>query len=243
MKNVFKPVKDWEALSVAGTLKSGAFSTLFVDNVGFGVQITGSDAAGALSIEVSFNHEKNPDGSVRVEGDWETVGDESGDPLEIEVAAGSPAVSVLEANQITAPYTRLSWVPTTIQSSVITTVADDSSSLNSTYFLLDGADGDLWYVWIDVDDTGVDPNIDGRTGIEVDISEDDTADDVATALATALAACTSIENVMASTDEVSFDQTEAGAGSMEDGEAPTGFSFVDSFPEGTISAQFVAKQV
>ena len=58
----------------------------------------------------------------------------------------------------------------------ITCIASDGSNLNSTYFEFDGIDADgnkpvvKYYVWIDINNTGVDPDPDGRTAVEVDIA-------------------------------------------------------------------------
>lgn len=76
----------------------------------------------------------------------------------------------------------------------VTTVADSSGSLGGLYFNLDVPASLFnstklavpYYVWIDVDNSDVDPAPAGRTGIEVDISSDDTAAAVATAIKSAL---------------------------------------------------------
>lgn len=74
------------------------------------------------------------------------------------------------------------------------TVADVTSSLNSTYFEMElasptEADKDAVkqvYVWFNVGSAGVDPAISGKTGVEVAIAADATAAEVATAIKTAL---------------------------------------------------------
>lgn len=72
-------------------------------------------------------------------------------------------------------------IPQTVE---ITCVADVSSSLNSTYFLLPaGDDGSMYYVWLNVDGNGIDPAVPQATGIEVTINENDGAATVATAVA------------------------------------------------------------
>jgi hypothetical protein len=67
----------------------------------------------------------------------------------------------------------------------ITAVADVAGSLDSTHFLISSPSTD-YYVWLNVDAGGTDPEVAGRTGIEVAISEGDSAADVATAVAAAL---------------------------------------------------------
>lgn len=74
----------------------------------------------------------------------------------------------------------------------VTTVADSSGSLNSTFFQFDSTDIDgtstLYYVWYDVNSLGVDPAPSGRTGITVLLATDATAATVATATDAAMTA-------------------------------------------------------
>ena len=77
-------------------------------------------------------------------------------------------------------------------------VADSSRSLNSKYFLINGVTADStkdvgfkvteYYVWIDVDNSGSDPSLSGKTGVEVDISINANASTVASAISSALGA-------------------------------------------------------
>lgn len=65
----------------------------------------------------------------------------------------------------------------------ITTVADVSGSLNSKYFYFNSADNATrYYAWIDVSGAGVDPNVPGRTGVQISISTNDTANTVASTI-------------------------------------------------------------
>ena len=70
-------------------------------------------------------------------------------------------------------------------------VADSSLSLQSKYFTISGMGSDFeqndYYVWIDVDNAGTDPEPSSATGIEVNIGEDDSGSQVATAVSTAIA--------------------------------------------------------
>ena len=79
---------------------------------------------------------------------------------------------------------------------LIATVADSSSSLQSKYFFINAIEADSttdvgfktveYYVWLDVSSGGSDPSISGKTGVEVNISTNDTAATVATAVKNAL---------------------------------------------------------
>lgn len=52
----------------------------------------------------------------------------------------------------------------------ITCVADVSSSLNSKYFFLYAADGSKHYIWIDINNTGVDPAPAGFSGTSAEVA-------------------------------------------------------------------------
>lgn len=101
----------------------------------------------------------------------------------------SGASALLTIANMTYRWIRAVYVDTAAGIQHITTVADVAGSLNSKYFLLSaGNNGINYYVWINVDSTGVDPAIPLKTGLEVDISSGDTAATIATATAAAIAA-------------------------------------------------------
>lgn len=85
-------------------------------------------------------------------------------------------------------------------------VADVSSSLNDTSFHIDSSSTN-YYVWFNVGESGTDPETEGRTGIEVALSENATAADVATAVSSAIDAIEGLsssysgEYVQIATDE------------------------------------------
>lgn len=100
----------------------------------------------------------------------------------------------------------------------ITCLADSAGSLNSKYFLINTAlDAIGYYVWINVNNAGVDPAISGRTGVEVDVATGATASAVATAVAAALDAlagfaASSSGAVVTCTNATSGPTTDASAG-------------------------------
>lgn len=115
------------------------------------------------------------------------------------------------------------------QQTKIQCVADVSSSLNNKYFLFSNAKNlTKYYVWFDVGNTGVDPAVAGRTGIEVDIAANASASAVATALAADLLAITGIRGEVDGDDPTVVYLTNVAVGESEtviDGAAPTGFTF------------------
>lgn len=81
------------------------------------------------------------------------------------------------------------------QIEVITFFSDISGSLNNKYWTLDGPNGakNKYYIWYNVDNTGTDPAIVGREGIEIPISTNDDADIVSLATRLALNLNTNIQ--------------------------------------------------
>lgn len=85
---------------------------------------------------------------------------------------------------------------TVAESYNITFTSDLSSSLNNTYFYINGGrDSKEFYVWYNVGGSGTDPAISGKTGIEVPIQANDPA--MVVALATKM-------RVDSETDEIYF---------------------------------------
>jgi hypothetical protein len=78
--------------------------------------------------------------------------------------------------------------------SSVDTIADVSGNLGGKYFLISAyaIESSIhfvdYYVWFDVDDSSVDPEVVDRTGVEIDISEDDNEDTIALAIQTGLEA-------------------------------------------------------
>lgn len=69
----------------------------------------------------------------------------------------------------------------------ITLPSDSSGSLNNKYWLLNGPKDKVnYYVWYNVNNTGTDPAISNRTGIEVNINSDDASGIVALATVNAI---------------------------------------------------------
>ncbi|RLA01700.1 MAG: hypothetical protein DRQ47_07750, partial [Gammaproteobacteria bacterium] len=69
----------------------------------------------------------------------------------------------------------------------VTCLGDTAGSLSGTYWLINSPT-QYYYVWYDVDNTSTDPDVSGRTGIEVDISAGNINTTVATNTAVAIAA-------------------------------------------------------
>jgi hypothetical protein len=99
-------------------------------------------------------------------------------------------------------------------------VADVSGSLGGKYFLISAYATSIsivytdYYVWYDVDDGSINPNVANRTGIEIDISEDDTADTIASNTETILEALNSGETfdvTIASGNEMTITHVVGGA--------------------------------
>lgn len=229
------------------SLTSGVTDIQFLDDVGIQFTWSGSPT-GTFAIQVSADYNQNEVGSGVINaGNWAplTLSYWNGSAMvtgtSLPTSAGSPIY--VDLALLSAPFIRAVYTNTLPGSVDIATVADSAGSLNSTYFLIDGADGDNWYVWYNINSAGVDPAIADRTGIEVAAATGASADDIATATRSALSACTSIEDIGGATNHVTFSQTEVGPGNVEDGADPTTFTITYSANSGTLTATITAKQV
>lgn len=130
------------------------------------------------------------------------------------LAAGSPAVT---ANPVANIQT-------------VTTVADSSGSLNSTFFTFYSA-GALqgFYVWFNINSAGVDPAPAGLTGIAVAGATNVTANNLATAIRTAINANTAAASYVTAsgaTSAVILTDVQVGSTTAAaNGTASPGFSY------------------
>jgi len=192
--------------------------------------VVGSGALGTLKLQFSNDKPNQSGGPVAGPTNWSDVTSAS-------IAVSGAGLFAIQKTEVCAQYLRLVYTSTAIGIQTVTTVADVAGSLNSTYFLLDSANGGTnYYVWINVDSGGVDPAIAGRTGVPVAIAEDDTAADIATAVAAAIDALATF--AAAAVGPVVTVTNSAGGPfvSMVDGEDPTGFAFATTTPTGSITA-------
>lgn len=94
-------------------------------------------------------------------------------------------ILIAESTVTTAPLD-IDSTAAVSESETITTVADVAGSLNNKYFYLNDItiNNTFYYVWLNVDGTGVDPVVSGKTGISVGITTGDSANAVASKIAT-----------------------------------------------------------
>lgn len=117
------------------------------------------------------------------------------------------------------------------QAQTITTVADVSGSLNSTYLLLSSVNlitkaQKNFYIWFNINSAGVDPLIAGKTAIPITGATNVSANTLATSIRSALNGLTNDftaagSNAAVIVSDVAFGPVTAAA----DGAAPTGFTF------------------
>ncbi len=132
------------------------------------------------------------------------------------------------------PYLAAGGQPVTAQpvpeTQTVTTVADVSGSLNSTYFTLNSA-GNLqgFYVWFNINSAGVDPAPAGLTGIEVSAATNASANTLAGDIKTAIlanAAAATYFTASVATDVVTITNIQPGATTAAaNGTASPGFSY------------------
>lgn len=97
------------------------------------------------------------------------------------------------------------------QQSLIETVADTAGSLAGTYFTINSTfNQQQFYIWFQVNGVGINPNIVGYTGIEVDLLTNDSADVVAENIELALADYSDIFTVSRSTNELTITNNQFG---------------------------------
>lgn len=128
------------------------------------------------------------------------------------LAAGSPAQSIVVANEVQN----------------ITSVADTSGSLNSTYWTFYNAgNANGYYVWYNINSAGVDPAVAGLTGIQVAAATGANANTIASDTRTAIAAVSGITvTVTGATNHIILSNNFAGSNTAAaDGTATTGFGF------------------
>lgn len=181
-------------------------------------------AAGTLKLQISndtYNARYNyPEGTF-VPTHWVDLPTQT-----TNITAGASAL--LTVANMTYRWIRAVYTSTATAAQTIMPVADVAGSLNSTYFLLQDANSaNSYYVWIDVDSTGVDPMIAGRTGVPIAISADDSAATIGGVLATEIAALNGAASFSTSgTTTVTVTNLVAGPFvPMTDGADPTGFAF------------------
>ena len=112
----------------------------------------------------------------------------------------------------------------------ITTVADISGSLNSTYFTFGGPTGTMFYVWFNINSAGVDPAPPGLTGIEVSAATNASADTLATDIKNAINASVpafALFSAAVTTDVVTLTSKVEGpfVPAADSAAAPTEFTF------------------
>lgn len=149
--------------------------------------------------------------------------------------------NLIGALSLTAAHTlafKVYFNPTiTAGAQTVGLVADVSGSLNSTYFLLNDAQGNKFYVWFNINSAGVDPAIAGRTAIPVTGATNVTAATLGAAMAIAIAAANGAASFTTSgTSTVTITNKVKGSFTPAvDGAAATGFTFaVTSASNGTV---------
>jgi len=132
-----------------------------------------------------------------------TVNFSSGDPADylvpgsnIFLSGFTPGTGVLNGPQVVssmfASFTTTGNTSAGVaESTTVTTVADVAGNLAGKYFLVNSADNATqYYIWYNVSGIGSDPNLAGKTGIQVSLNTNDTANTVASSTSSAISAFT-----------------------------------------------------
>lgn len=128
----------------------------------------------------------------------------------------------------------------------IITVAETGTNLDNKYFLINAVEADTtinvgykivqYYVWMSIEDEGVDPAISGATGVEVNLNDSANAATVATAVSnkiTALSGFSTVISVSGGVNKlITITNANAGAVTNASDAGSTGFTITTS-TEGT----------
>ena len=128
----------------------------------------------------------------------------------------------------------------------VITVAETGTNLDNKYFLINAVEADTtknvgykivqYYVWMSIEDEGVDPAISGATGVEVNLTDGSSAATVATAVSNKINSLSGFSTVVSSSGGVAMliTITNANAGAVTNASdtGGTGFTITTS-TEGT----------
>lgn len=102
-KNVLLPHEIIPAGTSAATdVTSDVTNIQYLDNIGLQVDLASADLVGTLKVEVSANYQRDAQGNVLNAGTWITQTSQA-------IAAGQPASTYFDLNQLSAPWVRLVW--------------------------------------------------------------------------------------------------------------------------------------
>ena len=88
------------------SITSVATNIQYLDNIGIQLNFTGSPN-GTFAVQVSADYQQDPEGSIRVPGNWIPIALPS-TPL----ASGSAGQIYIDLNQLSAPYIRVVYTKT-----------------------------------------------------------------------------------------------------------------------------------
>lgn len=227
-KDVLLPYQLFDDVTMQTDLTSAVITIQYLDNVAIQLAWTGN-GTGTFEVEGSTNYNsRTPTDAI-----WTSI---ALNP--IPAASGTADDALLDLNQLSFPYVRLTYDSTFLSGSV-TTVADVAGSLNSTYFLLNSVTT-YYYIWFNVNGAGVDPALAGKTGVPVALATGATANAVATAIAAQLTLLTTLERVAASTNHVYFNILLTGGSA---GAGTSGFTITNVDTTGVLDGFISAKMV
>jgi len=106
-KTVLIPFKLVSGQSMASTVTSAAVNVQYLDNIAFQAIFTGTPT-GTFSVQVSLDHQENFVGTgVVTPGTWTNL-----TLSPVPAATGAAGSVVIDLNQISAPWVRLVYTPT-----------------------------------------------------------------------------------------------------------------------------------
>lgn len=123
-KNVLSPINIVSAGDMSGNVTSSVTEILFLDNVSIQINLLSGSPTGSFDVQVSNDFSRNPDGSVRNTGTWNSL------PLTISLAisAGSPSTLFADITETAASAVRLVYTRTSGTGSFNAILAGKSES-------------------------------------------------------------------------------------------------------------------
>lgn len=181
-KDVLLPYQIFNQDTLQSDLESEVINIQYLDNVSAQLSWTGN-GTGTFSIQGSLNYNAR----LPLTAIWDTI---TLNP--IPTVAGVSDTALLDMNQLSFPWIKLSFISTFLSGS-ITTVADSAGSLNNTYLQINAGGTNKFAVWFNVNGAGTPPVVPGYTDVAIALATNASANTVASAINTALSSLTGIE--------------------------------------------------
>jgi hypothetical protein len=94
------------------TVVSSVLDIQFLDNIGMQFNVASGSPTGTITVEVSADYLQDSLGNVITNGNWITLLQPNGTPVQVSIVAGSPAQSYLDLQELSCPFIRAKYTRT-----------------------------------------------------------------------------------------------------------------------------------